>query len=125
MISSTPTPTGRLSPRLDFSGKSPLQRRFAILPVTTSTSGSWATSRSSTPARATAISTAGRAAAATPTSVRGVMAGGYASLHRLHVREVQLACFQGGVWELILGLCVGVGELAVDYRIDHEKGFVT
>ena len=53
------------------------------------------------------------------------MAGGYASLHRLHVREVQLACFQGGVWELILGLCVGVGELAVDYRIDHEKGFVT
>src|SRR3569623_379181 len=53
------------------------------------------------------------------------MAGGYASLHRLHVREVKLACFQGGVWELILGLCVGVGELAVDYRIDHEKGFVT
>lgn len=29
------------------------------------------------------------------------------------------------MWELILGLCVGVGELAVDYRIDHEKGFVT
>ena len=29
------------------------------------------------------------------------------------------------MWELILGMRVGVGELAVDYRIDHEKQFVS